>query len=73
MNIVNTFLMVAEVIVSIVLIVVVILQESKMQGMGGAVSGTNATAFGGKQRGIDGLLNRLTIILGIIFAVLSLL
>ncbi|MCF0154426.1 MAG: preprotein translocase subunit SecG [Veillonella sp.] len=68
----QTLLMVLEVIVSILLIIVVLLQESKMQGMSGAVSGAAAQAFGGKERGVQGLLKRLTVILGIIFAILSL-
>ena len=40
--------------------------------MGGAVSGTADSSFGGKARGLDGFLARCTIFLGIIFAVLSL-
>lgn len=64
--------MAVEVIVSILLIVVVVLQSSKSAGMGGAVSGTADTTFGGKERGLDGLLSRMTVILGVIFAVLSL-
>ena len=64
--------MVLEVIVSILLIIVVLLQESKMQGMGGAVSGAADSTFGGKERGLDGFLSRCTVILGVIFAVLSL-
>lgn len=64
--------MFAEVVVSILLILVVIMQSSKSAGMGGAVSGAADSVFGGKARGIDGLLSRLTVILGIIFAVLSL-
>ena len=68
----QTVFMVLEVIVSILLIIVVLLQESKMQGMGGAVSGAASQTFGGKERGLQGLLKKLTIILGIIFAVLSL-
>lgn len=67
----NTVLLAAEIIIAILLIIVVVAQESKTHGMG-AVSGASASTFGGKQRGVDGLLNRLTIILGIVFAVLSL-
>lgn len=63
--------MVLEIIVSILLIVVVIAQTSKSSGMG-AVSGAADSTFGGKERGLDGFLSRCTIILGIIFAVLSL-
>ena len=65
MTVVTNFLMIVEVIVSILLIVVVVAQNSKNAGMGGAVSG-------GKQRGLDAFLSKCTIILGIIFAVLSL-
>lgn len=65
--------MVLEIIVSVLLIVVVIAQNSKSSGMGGAVSGAADSSFGGKERGLDGFLSRCTIILGgIIFAVLSL-
>ena len=72
MTVVTNFLMILEVIVSILLIVVVVAQNSKSSGMGGAVSGAADCSFGGKARGVDGFLSRCTIILGIIFAVLSL-
>ena len=72
MKLVTDFLMAAEVIVSLLLIVVVVAQSSKSTGMGGAVSGAADSTFGGKARGLDGLLSRLTIILGLVFAVLSL-
>ena len=66
MTVVTNFLMIVEVIV------VVVAQNSKSSGMGGAVSGAADSSFGGKARGVDGFLSRCTIILGIIFAVLSL-
>ena len=72
MTVVTNFLMILEVIVSILLIVVVVAQHSKSSGMGGAVSGAADSSFGGKARGVDGFLSRCTIVLGIIFAVLSL-
>ena len=72
MTVVTNFLMILEVIVSILLIVVVVAQNSKSSGMGGAVSGAADSSFGGKARGVDGFFSRCTIILGIIFAVLSL-
>ena len=56
MTIVRNFLMFAEVVVAILLIMVVVLQSSKSAGMGGAVSGAADSVFGGKARGIDGLL-----------------
>lgn len=63
--------MMAEVIVSVLLIVVVVMQSSKAAGMG-AVSGAADSVFGGKARGMDGLLSKLTVILSVIFAALSL-
>ena len=72
MTVVTNFLMILEVIVSIFLIVVVGAHNRKSSGMGGAVSGAADSSFGGKARGVDGFLSRCTIILGIIFAVLSL-
>ncbi len=72
MTIVRTFLMAAEVVVAILLIVVVLLQSSKTAGMGGAVGGAADSVFGGKSRGIDGLLAKCTVVLAIIFAALSL-
>ena len=72
MTVVTNFLMILEVIVSILLIVVVVAQNSKSSGMGGAVSVAADSSFGGKARCVDGFLSRCTIILGIIFAVLSL-
>ena len=71
MNEVKSFLMFAEVIVSVLLIVVVVMQSSKSAGMG-AVSGAADSVFGGKARGIDGFLSKCTIVLAVIFAVLSL-
>ncbi|WP_295268954.1 MULTISPECIES: preprotein translocase subunit SecG [unclassified Veillonella] len=68
----RNFLMFAEVVIAILLIMVVVLQSSKSAGMGGAVSGAADSVFGGKARGIDGLLSKCTIVLGIIFAILSL-
>ena len=64
--------MFAEVVVAILLILVVVLQSSKSAGMGGAVSGAADSVFGGKAHGIDGLLSKCTIVLGIVFAILSL-
>lgn len=64
--------MISEFIISILLIMVVVLQTGKSSGMGGAVSGASDSVFGGKERGIDGFLSKCTIILAIIFGILSL-
>jgi preprotein translocase subunit SecG len=61
------------VIVSIALIVVVVLQSSKTTGLSGAISGGAETLFGKqKARGIDLVLHRLTVVLSILFFVLTL-
>ncbi|WP_242507512.1 preprotein translocase subunit SecG [Staphylococcus aureus] len=50
---------------------VVLLQEGKSSGLSGAISGGAEQLFGKqKQRGVDLFLNRLTIILSILFFVL---
>ena len=67
----HTFLIVLLIIDCIALITVVLLQEGKSSGLSGAISGGAEQLFGKqKQRGVDLFLNRLTIILAILFFVL---
>ncbi|HCX9167073.1 TPA: preprotein translocase subunit SecG [Staphylococcus aureus] len=67
----HTFLNVLLIIDCIALITVVLLQEGKSSGLSGAISGGAEQLFGKqKQRGVDLFLNRLTIILSILFFVL---
>ncbi|HDC9763911.1 TPA: preprotein translocase subunit SecG [Staphylococcus aureus] len=67
----HTFLIVLLIIDCIALITVVLLQEGKSSGLSGAISGGSEQLFGKqKQRGVDLFLNRLTIILSILFFVL---
>ncbi len=68
----RNFLMGIEVFISILLIVVVVAQSSKSTGMGAVSGGAGDSMFGGKARGIDGLLYKLTIFLAIIFGAFSL-
>ncbi|MGT0244343.1 preprotein translocase subunit SecG [Staphylococcus aureus] len=66
----HTFLIVLLIIDCIALITVVLLQ-GKSSGLSGAISGGAEQLFGKqKQRGVDLFLNRLTIILSILFFVL---
>lgn len=65
-------LMITEIVVGILLITVVVLQESKSGGMGSSIGGAADTIFGGKARGKDAILSRLTVILGVIFVLTSL-
>ena len=66
-----TVLMILDAIISVALILVILGQEAKSGGMGGMDGGSDAV-FSGKGRGVDALLARLTIILGILFAIITL-
>ncbi|MBR0261747.1 MAG: preprotein translocase subunit SecG [Selenomonadaceae bacterium] len=66
-----TVLMILDAIISIALIAVILGQEAKSGGMGGMDGGSDAV-FSGKARGIDALLARLTIILGVLFGIITL-
>ena len=57
-------LMFAEMIIAVLLITVVVL--------GSSIGGAADTFFGGKARGKDAILSRLTVILGIVFALTTL-
>ncbi|MBN6186880.1 preprotein translocase subunit SecG [Aneurinibacillus sp. BA2021] len=66
------FLKIVLVVVSILLIAVVLLQSGKSAGLSGAISGGAEQIMGkAKARGIDALLNKLTVILAVLFMVLS--
>lgn len=68
----NALFITLLVIVSIALIVVVLLQSGKSAGLSGAISGGAEQLFGKqKARGLDLILHRLTIILSVLFFVLT--
>jgi len=70
----HTFLIILLVIVCISLIAVVLLQSSKSAGLSGAISGGAETLFGKqKARGIDLVLHRITIVLSVLFFILTIL
>ncbi|KON86386.1 preprotein translocase subunit SecG [Sporosarcina globispora] len=70
----HTLLITLLVIVSIGLIVVVLLQSGKSAGLSGAISGGAEQLFGKqKARGIDLILHRVTIVLSVLFFVLTVL
>ena len=57
---------------SIALIVLVVLQSGKSEGLSGAISGGAEQLFGKKKaRGIDAFLNRATVIASVIFFLLT--
>ncbi|MED3549719.1 preprotein translocase subunit SecG [Cytobacillus praedii] len=60
------------VIVSVGLIVVVLLQSGKSAGLSGAISGGAEQLFGKqKARGLDLILHRITIVLSVLFFILT--
>ncbi|SFB11533.1 MULTISPECIES: preprotein translocase subunit SecG [unclassified Bacillus (in: firmicutes)] len=60
------------VIVSLGLILVVLLQSGKSAGLSGAISGGAEQLFGKqKARGIDLVLHRITVVLAVLFFVLT--
>lgn len=60
------------VIVSISLIIVVLLQSGKSAGLSGAISGGAEQLFGKqKARGIDLVLHRMTVVLAVLFFILT--
>ncbi len=65
-----TVLMVFDAIIAIGLIAAVLGQEAKSAGMGG-LDGGGDTVFSGKARGLDALLARVTVVLAILFAVIT--
>ncbi len=70
----HTALIILLVLVSIALIIVVLLQTSKSAGLSGAISGGAEQLFGKqKARGLDLILHRATIVLSVLFFVLTVL
>ena len=68
----HTLLVVLLVIVSIGLIGVVLLQSGKSAGLSGAISGGAEQLFGKqKARGLDLILHRVTVVLSVLFFVLT--
>jgi preprotein translocase subunit SecG len=68
----HTFLTVLLMIVSLGLIVVVLLQSGKSAGLSGAISGGAEQLFGKqKARGLDLVLHRITVVLSVLFFVLT--
>ncbi len=65
-----TFLMVLDAIISLALIFAILGQEAKSAGMGGMDGGSD-TVFTGQVRGMDAFLARVTVVLGILFALIT--
>ncbi|PEB76971.1 preprotein translocase subunit SecG [Bacillus thuringiensis] len=68
----HTLLSVLLITVSILMIVMVLMQSSNSSGLSGAISGGAEQLFGKqKARGIEAVLNCITIVLAVLFFVLT--
>lgn len=70
----HTFLLVAEIVLSAIIIVVVMLQPSKTQGFGGGfITGTADRFYSkNKSRTYEAALKRVTVVSAILFAAVTL-
>ncbi|MCL6612485.1 MAG: preprotein translocase subunit SecG [Peptococcaceae bacterium] len=59
-----------HVIMCLAVIAVVLLQSGKSAGLSGSIAG-GAETFFGKKKGLDELLGKITVVVGILFAVTS--
>lgn len=66
-----TVLMILDALISISLIAVVVLQSGKSAGLSGSIAGGAETLFGGKKKGMDEMLAKATMVLGIMFGVIT--
>ncbi len=67
-----TTLIIIHVVISLILIVTVLMQHGKQQGLSGAIAGGAETFFGkNKGRTIDAILKKVTAIVAILFVVSS--
>ncbi len=65
-------LIIIHVIIAIILIVSVLMQHGKQQGLSGAIAGGAETFFGkNKGRTIDGVLKKVTAVVAVIFVISS--
>ncbi len=68
----QTALIIIHVVISLALIVVVLMQHGKQQGLSGAIAGGAETFFGkNKGRTIDAALKKITAVVAILFVVSS--
>ena len=72
-DVLHTLITVLLIIVALALIVVVLLQSGKSAGLSGAISGGAEQLFGKqKARGMDLVLHRVTVVLSVLFFILTL-
>ena len=72
MDVLKILLQVFHILCAIGVIAAVILQSGKSAGLSGSIAGGAEALFGGKKKGLDELLSKITVIVGILFALSSL-
>lgn len=65
-------LLILQVLCALGLIATVLLQSGKSAGLSGSIAGAGETVFGGKKKGLDDLLSKLTAYIAAIFMILTL-
>jgi len=65
-------LIILDLICALALIATVLLQSGKSAGLSGSIAGGSEAIFGGKKKGIDELLNKLTAYIAAFFVLLTL-
>ncbi|MBR3848218.1 MAG: preprotein translocase subunit SecG [Oscillospiraceae bacterium] len=64
---------IVQLVLSVALVLVVLLQQSRRQGLSGAISGAADTFFSkNKSKGLDALLVKLTIVVAVLFVIVTL-
>ena len=72
MDVLKIVLQVFHILCAIGVIAAVILQSGKSAGLSGSIAGGAEALFGGKKKGLDELLAKITVALGILFGLTSL-
>jgi preprotein translocase subunit SecG len=72
---VTVALIVGDIVIGLALMAAILLQQGYTAGMSGAFGGgfQQQAGLGGKKQGVDELLSRITVVLVIVFAVITLL
>lgn len=69
----NLALIIIHVVISVILVVTVLMQHGKQQGLSGAIAGGAETFFGkNKGRTVDAMLKKITAVVAILFIISSL-
>jgi len=69
----KTIILVVQVICALGLISTILLQSGKSAGLSGSIAGGSEAIFGGKKKGLDELLSKITAYLATLFTLLTLL